>query len=483
MPISKANLKLYPLAITLTSDFREYTQDHRIEFKMKFINNSQTKNIPVYLPHPENGSVKTIFLRCFRLVNRKTTNEQYESKDISLQGWANYRGQKLIWLAPGDSLNLTICINDSLNYLHSTNAHHAFKNPILPDDILSDSVYFNVIYDPSSVKESYSYFNFENSTEDESPQELIAIPSNGCMSSYLLLKINQNFTSYLNSNYGYYDSIAHSINLTKNTFANCLPACSFCKQVKNHEWNSVEHEIEKRVEGNCHESDKKCSVIDWLLAHKCIAYAYPVGTILASLPSYGSIGVGFLTAEGLQDMEGSIRFGTIYKTRSRINHLFYLIGFRNGAMKSSDAQTVTFLSLIPVDSCTKVQGYEHTIKARMNWLEEQLQYKSLSIPPRDYFTAYFGISQEDLSFIDHHLEQDPEAYLQHCIQTKNDMGLCFLLPYPNKELQKKTLEALTNLNSRKCIPYLIQLSKKTTGNTELDQQIAFSILTLCKKQI
>jgi len=184
-----ADSKYHPILFQLTTDKANYFEGEKITFLITITNTDKEKSYPVLLPHTQNVGQKLFYFNAYDKANN-TMLLRY-SEDKMLKMMVHDTGTVQIrYLKPLEQIVVPIYLNDFENYFnyHTQNAsHHSFGVPLFA------GIYkVNVTYNPNGIALGDSIYNYYNNTDTELPNNgKLAMPGNGDMSNFCILKIKR----------------------------------------------------------------------------------------------------------------------------------------------------------------------------------------------------------------------------------------------------------------------------------------------------
>ncbi len=242
---------------------------------------------------------------------------------------------------------------------------------------------------------------------------------------------------------------------------NCDNKCKFCKNIRKENWKRVKRYI-KRNTNNIKSLD--------LIEHKQVKWVLPDRQILASLPSYSTTRIMFITKSG--EIEGYIgyRIG-YYKAYATwipytLNKLWGIQAYKYFRIENTD------------------KNYFKSFKINTNHSIEYLKYEKFKIDniisdttstnlkfnlPLEYILLSSAFEGEfnlynDYKYSDKYLKIS-KGYIDELVLEKKVYHLCLFSAHQNLQIAKYALASLKELHDFRSIPFLIQLVEYFPKNT------------------
>jgi hypothetical protein len=235
-------------------------------------------------------------------------------------------------------------------------------------------------------------------------------------------------------------------------------SCSFCRNVEDKNWKAVEKQIRAHVKEK--ESGDNPDLRNWLLQHPAVNYAYPMGEVLASLPSYGEIHIGFKDGECTSLYNAGIKLGTVRKNYS-------------------NPYTNTLVRFEPLDSTWKLQAF------KSNWFNlfhDTIAFKEgppLVIPSDLYFQAFLGT--KDTYRTIQLIRKNIRSAIDTLHKEKDVIGLCLMMCSHNIDTRYYVLKALQELNDPRAIPMLVAIAGLYRNHYQPGSEVATIYQNFCRE--
>ena len=216
----------------------------------------------------------------------------------------------------------------------------------------------------------------------------------------------------------------------------CSEHCKFCRDIDNENWKAVRRYISK---------SKQTELM--LRGHKNVKYVLPMGTVLASLPSYGNITVGFRTKNG--EVVKSLGYQLGYS-----RYIFHLFHFEN----------VHWIKLRYFGDGSK---YESSLLSALRngiiWeCKDTIHFPyapAVWIPDSSYIRLWYALEQDKAYFIDGKVAPKFSKEYIGCLEKDSFVySLCLLNLHSNLDVRIWGIQALRRLKDPRCIPYLLELA-------------------------
>jgi hypothetical protein len=242
--------------------------------------------------------------------------------------------------------------------------------------------------------------------------------------------------------------------------AKCHSDCTFCPLVEGSNWNKVEKYVKRQIKKN----GKQVGDAGWMY-HRSVKWSYSDRIILASLPSYSSTRMRFLTEKG--QVEALLRFQIgYYKIYTPwIPHVLY---------KLFNAQTYSAFSVENVDSLILLSIHIDSSGTR-DIVENT---KKITLPQiRDsVWTEQYGPAHEvsdelillDMLFSDLFLQMNYQmdrhsaeyvshfrTYIDSLKSHKQIYRLALFASHSHPEISIHALKALDQLNDKRVLTFLL----------------------------
>jgi hypothetical protein len=164
-----ADMPYLPLYFTLTTSKPIYTEGEKIDFILTIKNSDPAKAYPVILPHTQNTGKKLITISLnepWQKYHDGILELATEERNINML--VRDTGHvKIIYLQPGDSVQIPFYINDFENYYsyHTKIAsHHLLEPPPFVGEY-----WVHCFYNPIGIEGADTLYNFMQSTNDDAP--------------------------------------------------------------------------------------------------------------------------------------------------------------------------------------------------------------------------------------------------------------------------------------------------------------------------
>ncbi|HTN16752.1 MAG TPA: hypothetical protein VL092_03660 [Chitinophagaceae bacterium] len=301
---------LYPilLRMDLAAVKDTYSVQEPIVFRLGFTNNS-TKPYSILLPGNKKNGSKLIYLSVFTIEGNSYREIARESREILMPGIPQPTSGNLFkYIQPGQTTTIPLFVNDTIQYKRHIEAQHLLQG-------LGPGRYAVLAwYDPWSDTLSAYVFNKKSPFKKDQVLDTnkLTLPEEGLNSNYASIVI----------------TAGKPVEQKTVPTAFCPLHCRLCQAIEKEKWHTVQNIISRQTycSGKHKEQNTDSS---WRMPHRNITWLSDMPFMIqASLPAYTSRNFIFKNSKGYHYFYASWQLGIIYKNRSRLRSMLYMLGFR-----------------------------------------------------------------------------------------------------------------------------------------------------------